>query len=79
MSQRINDGKEAEPHLGVFCKDFLTFKGGHANFLLVRKKKNSHILGLIPQLQIRKFLRCASPQIANPQICKEKKTAFLII
>jgi hypothetical protein len=26
------------------------------------------ILGLIPQSQIRKFLKFASPQIANPQI-----------
>jgi hypothetical protein len=30
--------------------------------------KGPQILGLIPQLQIRQFLRCASPQIANPQI-----------
>jgi hypothetical protein len=29
---------------------------------------NPQILGLIPLLQIRKFLRCTSPQIANPQI-----------
>ncbi len=28
---------------------------------------NPQILGLIPQSQIRKFLKCASPQIANPQ------------
>ncbi len=29
------------------------------------------ILGLIPQSQIRKFLRCVSLQIANPQICND--------
>jgi hypothetical protein len=29
------------------------------------------ILGLIPQTQIRKFLRCVSLQIANPQICND--------
>ncbi len=30
--------------------------------------KSPPILGLIPIRQIRKFLRCASPQIASPQI-----------
>ncbi len=49
---------------------------------------NLQILGLIPQSQIRKFMRCASPQItnpqivclvyspqiANPQICKDKSS-----
>jgi hypothetical protein len=29
---------------------------------------NPQILGRIPLLQIRKFVRCGSPQIANPQI-----------
>jgi hypothetical protein len=32
---------------------------------LVTQIANPHILGLIPLSQIRKFLRCASPQIAN--------------
>ncbi len=40
--------------------------------LLVRKSQIRKYLGLILQLQIRKFLRCASPQIPNPQFCKEK-------
>jgi hypothetical protein len=30
---------------------------------------NPHIVWLIPQFQIRKFLSCSIPQIANPQIC----------
>ncbi len=29
--------------------------------------ENEQILGLIPQWQIRKFLRYVSPQMANPQ------------
>ncbi len=32
---------------------------------------NSQIFGLIPQSQIRKFMRCTSPQIAKPQICND--------
>ncbi len=32
------------------------------------KCANTQILVLIPQSQIRKFLRCANPQMANPQI-----------
>jgi hypothetical protein len=28
---------------------------------------NPHILGFIPQLEIRKFLTCASSLVANPQ------------
>ncbi len=41
----------------IFCFRLSFYiKGEHANFLLVRKS------------QIRKFLRCASPQMANPQI-----------
>ncbi len=30
-----------------------------------------HIHGLIPQSQVRKFLRCTSLQIANPHICND--------
>jgi hypothetical protein len=42
------------------------------------------ILGVIPILQIRKFLRCASPQITSPQIfllliCTSKTRKFLQI
>jgi hypothetical protein len=37
------------------------FLTGQANFFFLT-------LGLIPVLQDRQFLRCASPQIVNPQI-----------
>jgi hypothetical protein len=30
-----------------------------------------HILGLIPLAQVRKFISCAYPQIANPQFLYE--------
>jgi hypothetical protein len=36
------------------------------------KIANPQILGIIPQSQNRKFLRCARPQIANPKICNDK-------
>jgi len=37
----------------------------------------TQILGLIPQSQVRKFLKCASSQIANPQICNDYSANFL--
>jgi len=37
-------------------------------FFKFRKSQIRNSLGLIPLSQIRKFLRSASPQIANPQI-----------
>jgi hypothetical protein len=48
-------------------------KDGHAKFLVFPQIANPQILGPILQLQIRKSLRCASPQInkfvmVNPQI-----------
>jgi len=46
----------------------LTFK--------VRKSQNLQILGLIPLSPIRKFLKCASPLIANPQIGKSAKISL---
>jgi hypothetical protein len=61
-------------------------KGGHAIFFVSPQSANLQILGLIPQSQVRKFLRCASPhrkirkfgminpQIANSRICKEKSS-----
>jgi hypothetical protein len=42
---------------------------GQANFFLSSQIANPHTLGLITLLQIRMFLRCASPQITNPKIC----------
>ncbi len=47
--------------LFCYCWNWLPLpiiKGGQAT---------QQILGLIPQLQIRKFMRCDSPHIANPQ------------
>jgi len=44
-------------------------QNGRANFFVSPQLAYPQILGLIPQSQIRKFLRCASPQIAKPQIC----------
>ncbi len=43
-------------------------RGGQANFYLSPQIVNSQILVLILLLQIRKYLRYASPQIANLQI-----------
>ncbi len=43
-------------------------KGGQANFFLSPQIVNSQILVLILLSQIRKYLRYASPQIANLQI-----------
>ncbi len=43
-------------------------KVGMLNFFAIA---NPRILGLILQSQIRKFLWCASPQIASPQICND--------
>jgi hypothetical protein len=37
----------------------------------------TQILGLIPQSQVGKFLKCASSQIANPQICNDYSANFL--
>jgi hypothetical protein len=41
---------------------------GYANFFKSPQTANSQILGFPPLSQIRKFLRCASLQIANPPI-----------
>jgi hypothetical protein len=43
-------------------------RGGQANFFSKTANRKSAIFGLIPQSQIRKFLRCASWHIANLQI-----------
>ncbi len=44
-------------------------KGGHDIFVVGQQIANPQILELIiSQSQIRKFLRCASPEIANPLI-----------
>jgi hypothetical protein len=43
-------------------------KGGRANFFVCPQIANPKILGLIPQSHNRKFLMCASLQMANPQI-----------
>ncbi len=46
-------------------------KGGHANYFCLSANRNPQILGLIPQSQIGKFLKCASPQIASPKNCND--------
>ncbi len=43
----------------------LLSKGGHANFCRFPEIANPLIPELIPLPQIRIFLKCASPQIAN--------------
>jgi hypothetical protein len=43
-------------------------RGGQANLIKIPQITNWQILMIIPLLQISKCLRCASPQIANPQI-----------
>jgi hypothetical protein len=48
-------------------------------FLVATQITNSHIIGLIPHLQIRKFLWCPSPQIANPQIGKEESSGMPLV
>jgi hypothetical protein len=50
------------------CACTLYNRGWKANFYKSLQIANLQILGLILLSQIRKFLRCASPQIANPQI-----------
>jgi hypothetical protein len=45
-------------------------KGGHANFFLVRKFMESFC-----NRKSAKFLRCASPQIENPRICHDPQIA----
>ncbi len=56
----------------IFCFRLSFYiKGEHANFCVSPQITDPQILGLVPQLQIRKFLRCASPQISNPQICND--------
>jgi hypothetical protein len=49
-----------------------SFRGGKMwvrnVFVVSPQIANPQISGLIPQSQIRTFLRFASPQIANPQI-----------
>jgi sorbitol-specific phosphotransferase system component IIBC len=48
---------------------FLCFYQSWASILFLSPKiANPQILGLILLSQIRKFLRCVNPQIANPQI-----------
>jgi hypothetical protein len=60
----------------IFCFRLSFYiKGEQANFFVSPQITHPQILGLIPQLQIRKFLRCESLQIANPQICLESKSA----
>jgi hypothetical protein len=51
------------PHSEVGKQTF--FKSSQITYL--------HIYGLIPLSQVRKFLRCAGLQIANPQIFKFHK------
>jgi hypothetical protein len=46
-------------------------KVGKQIFFVSPQITNTQILGLILQSQVRKFLTCAIPQIANPQICNE--------
>jgi hypothetical protein len=43
-------------------------RGGQANFFRSPQIENPQILELISLPKIRKLLRCASPQIANPQL-----------
>jgi hypothetical protein len=43
-------------------------RGGQGNFFKGLQNTNQQVLGLILLLQIRKFLRCASPQILKPKI-----------
>jgi hypothetical protein len=50
------------------CTCTLYSRGWQANFYKSLQIANLQILGLILLSQIRKFLRCASLQIANPQI-----------
>jgi hypothetical protein len=45
---------------------------GAQTFFVSPQLANPQIRGLLPQSQIRKFLRCASPQIAKPKICNEQ-------
>ncbi len=45
---------------------WLWSRGGQANFYL--QSANPQIFGLTLQSEIRKFRRCARPQITNPQI-----------
>ncbi len=56
----------------------LQSKGGASKFyLLVRKPQTAipQFLGFIPQTaKFRKFPWYSSPQIAGPQICKEKSS-----
>ncbi len=46
-------------------------KVGKQIFFVSPKTATSKIPGLIPQSQIRKFLRCVSLQLTNPQICND--------
>jgi hypothetical protein len=48
---------------------YVTSRGGQAEI----KVRKSQILALISLSQIRKFLRYASPQIANPQIAQKSR------
>jgi hypothetical protein len=54
---------------------YLIIKGGHGNFFVCPQNANPQVLGLIPQSKISKLLRCANPQIANLQICKDSQIA----
>ncbi len=49
-------------------------KGGQANFFVSPQIANPQILELIPQSQVRKFLRCVmvhKSQIRKSQICND--------
>jgi hypothetical protein len=63
-----SDAEAATLNYTVYSYRYIT-RGGQAN-------ANPQILGLIPLLQILKFLRCASPQIVNPQIKKGLTLVF---
>jgi hypothetical protein len=49
---------------------------GKQTFLKSQQMATPQIFGLIPPSQIRKFMRCASLQIANPQISTKNTTYF---
>jgi hypothetical protein len=59
---------------GHYWEDQNIEKGGQYSLQI----DNHQILGLIPLVQIRKFLRCASPQISNSQIFMINPQIFMI-
>jgi hypothetical protein len=65
--------EEKKKTLDAYCTQYEIHKHCYHEILigmkrLIPRKKGSNILGLISLSQIRKFLRCDSPQIANPHI-----------